>query len=405
MDYFCCCGEADLSDRIICCCGEADLSGRIIPNYLRCFWSRITPNLFRADYFLRFLLLRRIYFAPNLFLLLRRSRFVRPNYLLLWWSRYVRPNYSELSSMFLKQNYAEFILCRLFAVIFWSSCYIFEAELRRVYLLLWWSRFVRPNYWSRITPNLFAVVVKPICQAELFRIIFDVFGPELGRIYFVPIICCYLRRLFSVYFAPIFLKQNYAEFICCCGEADLSGRIIEAELRRIYLLLSAVVVKTIRQAELLRIILDIFEAELRRIYLLARWSRSVRPNYWSRITPNYLLLRRSRFVRPNYSELSSMFFDVFEAELRRIYFAPIIIFCNPMCRLPFFVTRTFTFFLFWSLGFILMKVSTRLSSEPWIYFVPIIIFFCEALDLFWWKFQHVYLRSLGFILCRLSFFL
>ena len=66
------------------------------------------------------------------------------------------------------------------------------------------------------------------------------------------------------------MKQNYAEFICCCGEADLSGRIIEAELRRIYLLLSAVVVKTIRQAELLRIILDIFEAELRRIYLLAR---------------------------------------------------------------------------------------------------------------------------------------
>ena len=113
-------------------------------------------------------------------------------------------------------------------------------------------------------------MVKPICQAELFRIIFDVFGPELGRIYFVPIICCYLRRLFSVYFAPIFLKQNYAEFICCCGEADLSGRIIEAELRRIYLLWFAVVVKTIRQAELLRIILDIFEAELRRIYLLAR---------------------------------------------------------------------------------------------------------------------------------------
>ena len=98
---------------------------------------------------------------------------------------------------------------------------------------------------------------------RLFAVIFEA-AVILCRLFAVT---CADYFLF-IFFAPIFLEQNYAEFIRCCGEADLSGRIIEAELRRIYFLLFAVVVKPIRQAELLRIILDIFEAELRRIYLL-----------------------------------------------------------------------------------------------------------------------------------------
>ena len=127
------------------------------------------------------------------------------------------------------------------------------------------------------------------------------------------------------------------------------------------------------------------------------------------------------YFAPNLNYFAPDLFCAVIFELRRIYFAANLnsiilpdLLCLQLRRMYFWSKITPDL---WRMSSITPDVFNYAGFvKPWIYFVPdlcriffiyfmpnIHIFF-EALDLFWWKFQLVYLRSLGFILMK-NFFI